>query len=709
MRLDTLVSELAGVGKTRAAKLNKNGIKTLYDLLYFFPRTYEDRGTTSLLGDFQTDESRSYILTIATKVSSAKLKGNLQISKFRAFDESGSVEIVFFNSRFVKDVFHVGSVFRFYGKTAFSKTKKLQLINPKYEPVIEGKPLDDLYPLYSTMDGLQSSVISKIIKTALNDALPLIEDYLPEEIRLRENLPSIGYALKNMHAPITPEDLERARNRLIFDELFFFGLGVSLSKEQRVYSEGFKFSPCSLKPLLELLPYDLTTGQKNAINDIYRDTVLRNESGITPAMSRILVGDVGCGKTICAIAALYICACSGYQGAMMVPTEILATQHYNEISELFSKLGIQVELLTGSTSLSRKRKIYEMLAEGAVDIVIGTHALLSDRVLFNKLGLIITDEQHRFGVAQRAVLKERSIKAHTLVMSATPIPRTLALALYGDLDITNITDMPKGRTPTDTYVVNEAYRARINDFIKKQVALGGQVYIVCPSIEETEEKQPGESDNENNNDSSRNYIFNNVIDHTNDLKRELPDLSIEYIHGKMSNSEKNSIMSLFLEHKIDVLVSTTVIEVGVNVPNASLIIIENAERFGLSQLHQLRGRVGRGSRKSYCILVSQLNTELSRLRLDVMKNCYDGFEIADRDLQLRGPGDIVSRNTDDSLRQSGGICFRFASLYSDKLIFERAFAIAKAIAAKDPTLSLPIHEGIKKQFLSTVYSPSLIS
>ena len=491
-----------------------------------------------------------------------------------------------------------------------------------------------------------------------------------------------------------------------------FALGVSMSGAQRKRASGVAFKPCSIKPFTDLLPYELTDSQKSAINDIYRDTVLKKENGLTPAMARIIIGDVGCGKTVCAAAAMYFAARSGFQSALMVPTEILANQHYTDISSLLGKLGIRVALLTGSTGARERRYVYDGISTGEIDVVIGTHALLTEKVSFASLGLIVTDEQHRFGVAQRAVLKDKTKDAHMLVMSATPIPRTLALAMYGDLDISRITDMPKGRLRVDTYVVNEGYRARLNDFIVKQVKLGGQCYVVCPSIEKEDDETsyliPSGIEHTGLEDSDA-LNLKRAVEYTEQLRRDLPELRIECLHGKMKNAEKDAVMNSFADGKVDVLVCTTVVEVGVNVPNASLMIVENAERFGLSQLHQLRGRVGRGSRKSYCILVSDLNTEKSKARLEVLHTTYDGFEIASKDLALRGPGDFFSANTDINFRQSGGFEFRLAKLCDDNSLFELAFSCAKGIIKNDPDLSSEENAALAKEVRRIVAPPSTIS
>lgn len=697
LTLNTPVTELSGVGKTRAAQFDKLGVSTVGDLIYYFPRAYEKRGDVRPLAKYDEVLPCAYLLTVATEVKQNRIRNGLTISKFRAFDESGSAEIIFFNSPYVKDVFHIGSTFRFWGKASFSNNK-LQLTNPKFEPYVEGVALADYVPVYPLSDGLSSKIIDKLIKSAINDVLPEIIDPIPDKIRHDNQLATLRYAIKNAHFPESDEALSKSLTRLAFDEMLYFGLGISLSAARKNKGEGIRFSPCDLTPFTSALPYELTGSQKQAINDFYRDTVI-GKDGIVSPMARIIVGDVGCGKTICAAAAIYICAKSGYQSALMVPTEILARQHYQDLKELLGNLGLKVELLLGSTSQKEKKRIKESLSSGDVDVAIGTHALITDDVSFDKLGLVITDEQHRFGVAQRAKLKEKSECAHLLVMSATPIPRTLALTMYGDLDVSRITDMPKGRQRVDTFVVNEGYRARLNDFICKQIKLGGQCYIVCPAIESSEDETDlFIRENLGSDMISQNSLnLKNAVEYAEELKKSLQQLRIAVLHGKMKAQEKDVIMSEFSKGNYDVLVSTTVIEVGVNVPNASLMIVENAERFGLSQLHQLRGRVGRGSRKSYCVLVSDINSPKSRDRLEVMRTTYDGYEIAEKDLLLRGPGDFFSSVSDNNLRQSGGFDFKFASLCENYELFNSAFGVAKAIVNTDPLLSLPEHQSLRSE------------
>ena len=699
------ISCIPGVGATREKQLSKLGINTVKDLLYHFPRAYEMRGNVKLLSEVDFDFAESVILTVAGEVKNAAIKRGLTISKFRAFDESGACEIVFFNSPFVKDIFHTGATFRFYGKPSLSKSH-IQFTNPKYEPLIPDKDLPSLIPVYPLTEGISSKFIDKITKVALDEALSDISDPLPDDVRIENSLPVLSYAIKNVHFPESEEALKKSLARLAFDEMFLFGIGISVSKQFRKKSLGVSFSPCDLTPITSQLPYELTGDQKNAINDIYKDTVFKDEHGKVHPMSRILIGDVGSGKTICAVMAMYIAACSGYQSALMAPTEILARQHYNDISKIFDKVKIKTTLLLGSTTQKEKKRIYDELTNGTIQVVIGTHSLISDGVSFANLGLVITDEQHRFGVRQRASLKDKASSAHLLVMSATPIPRTLALSMYGDLDISRIKEMPKGRMKVDTFVVDESYRSRLFAFIEKQVENGGQCYVVCPAIEEeetTDERlvQPTSFfDEDIQVHGSKNT--KNVIDYTENIRQNLPNIRIEYIHGKMKSSEKEAVMTAFASGSVDVLVSTTVIEVGVNVPNASLMVIEDADRFGLAQLHQLRGRVGRGERKSYCVLVSSIDSEKAKARLQIMRTTYDGYEIAEKDLILRGPGDFLASASTDSMRQSGGFEFKVAKLCDDAELFEKAFFAAKKTVENDPGLILPENEALRRELSATV-------
>ena len=702
---DTPVTSLPGVGTKRAVLLKKLGILTAGDLLTYFPRAYENRGIVRTIGDGTSDLPVSYYLTVGTEVSSALIRRGMTVSKFRAFDDTGSCEVVFFNAPFVKDVFHPGGTFRFYGKLIKSKNR-LQLTAPKYEPHLSDTPLPDLLPIYPLTAGISSKLLSQLVTGVMGDLLPSLTDPLPESLRTSLALPTLTTAIRTAHTPPDAEALHGAVRRLAFDEMFAFALCMAKTASFKKEGTAQAMKKAPITPLLELLPYELTDGQKAAVNDIYRDMTTVLPDGRTPPMTRILTGDVGSGKTVCAAIAMYVAVRSGSQAALMAPTEILARQHYRELSVLFGKLGIRTELILGATTAKNKRKIYAELEDGSLPVIIGTHALLSDKISFRNLGLVVTDEQHRFGVMQRAALKDKSGTAHLLVMSATPIPRTLALSMYGDLDVSRISGMPPGRQRVDTFVVDESYRGRLNDFIRKQVALGGQVYVVCPAIEPEEEDadvwvpaaggavQPVHAG-----------TMTCAVPYAAALATALPDIPVEVLHGRMRPADKDAVMERFVRGETKVLVSTTVIEVGVNVPNASLMLIENADRFGLSQLHQLRGRVGRGTRKSYCVLVSDDPSEKSRARLEVMRTTYDGYEIAEKDLLLRGPGDFFAHPGNDGMRQSGGFAFRFAPMANDPELYKSAFAAAKGILTEDPTLTAPEHQRIAEQ-LAAMYAPA---
>ena len=700
LTLRSPLSALSGVGPARAAAFARMGVNTLRDLVFHFPRAYENRGRIRRLCDGLDGEPSSYLLTVGTVPRTAQIRRGMSVTRFRAFDESGRVEIVYFNQNYLKDSFPVGASFRFYGRIRQSRTG-IQLTNPAFEPILPDRPLAPLVSRYPLSEGLSHKLVEKTVKEALRAVLPTLEDYLPEDIREKHHFPTLSYALMTVHNPQSEEALSRALRRTVYDELYCFSLGMGLSRVARKTQRALACPACDLSPLLSLLPYELTGAQKRVIGEICRD--MGKTEG--PPMSRILVGDVGCGKTVCAAAAIYTALAAGKQAALMVPTEILARQHYEELYPLFSALGFRVELLLGATTEREKRRIRAAaLAErgqGRADLIIGTHALISDKLQFAALALTVTDEQHRFGVRQRAALKEKEESSHLLVMSATPIPRTLALSLYGDLDISRIDEMPRGRQRVDTFVVNESYRERLNGFIRRQVEDGGQVYIVCPAVEERD----AEEDESALVPLSRLDLFaardeapplKAATAYADELSRVFPDLRVAFLHGRMKSAEKDDVMQRFSAGEIDILVSTTVIEVGVNVPRASLMIVENAERFGLSQLHQLRGRVGRGTRKSYCVLVSDAQGAAARARLEVMRTTYDGYTIAERDLAQRGPGDFFATACGGT-RQSGGMSLHLSYLCSDTALMEAAAADAKATLLADADLSLPAHAPLRAE------------
>ena len=692
---------LKGVGPAKEALLDKLGIRTVRDLLYHFPRAYQHRAQIKLLKDGMDGNAAAFLLTVQTQPRQVKTRGGLMLLTFLASDTSGSVEVVYFNKQFIHASFEIGQAYRFWG-ALHQKGGRLQMSSPDYEIVRDDIPLPAFVPVYPSTQSLSQKQIQKLVDTAIEQALPTLEDILPEEIRSKERLPTLKYAIRGMHRPNTESELHLSLRRLMFDELFCLGVGIGLSKQAHSARRTAAYPPVSPEPILKMLPYELTGAQKRAINDIYRDMTKKDGDGTCPTMRRILIGDVGSGKTICAAFAAFLTVSAGRQCALMAPTEILATQHYKDMSGLFEALGYKVCLLTGSTPAKEKKQIYEGLAgrgENRIDFVIGTHALLSDKVSFAALGLTITDEQHRFGVMQRATLKEKSESSHLLVMSATPIPRSLALAMYGDLSVSRIDEMPPGRQEIKTYVVNGSYRERLYGFIQKQVEAGGQVYIVCPAIETDKEDPEQIGAVELRSLFSKHKSAALPLKAASDLAEHLatkvfPNLRVALLHGQMKNTKKDEVMAEFAKGNIDILVSTTVIEVGVNVPAATLMVVENAERFGLSQLHQLRGRVGRGNRQSYCILVSDSEGEAALSRLAVMQSCHDGYEIAEKDLLLRGPGDFFANIADAGVRQSGGLSLRLAQLCEESDLLRHAFESAAALVAKDPELRMGEHRSL---------------
>lgn len=675
------ITALPGIGQARSRAYARLGIKTVGDLLYHYPRAYENRGDVRLLTECDGLSKCAVILTVATAPRVALIRRGMSILRFRAYDDSGVCEITFFNQDYLKTTFSVGSTFRFFGKVEFDRSK-IVLSSPSFEPYTEGVVLPPFTPLYPLTEGLSQKQVSQSVSAALSLGRKDLADFLPEDIRLRNKLCTRLSALRGIHFPQTFSELAAAKRRLVFDELFLYALGLRVNTRRQKTTGAPICHNTNIASFAAQLPFTLTGAQDRAIREIALDMA----SEIP--MSRILVGDVGCGKTVCAAAAMYIAVKNGCQAALMAPTEILARQHAKDLIPLLDLLGIRCELLIGAMTASQKNKVRTRLANGEIDILIGTQALLTDTVEFTRLGLVVVDEQHRFGVEQRAILARKGEHAHMLVMSATPIPRSMALALFGDLDMTRIDEIPPGRQKVDTFLVDESYRERLDGFIRKQVSEGGQVYIVCPAVEELEKQDENEVSLSEITDfglSEKAPPLKAAVEYAKEVTEKFPDLKSAFVHGKMKSADKERVMTQFAAGELDILVSTTVIEVGVNVPNACLMIVENAERFGLSQLHQLRGRVGRGTRKSYCILVSDSHGENAQSRLRTMCHTHDGYEIAESDLKLRGPGDFL-RDTAGTLRQSGGINFRIADLCDDAGLMKLAFAEANALAEQSPDL-----------------------
>ncbi|MBQ1976760.1 MAG: ATP-dependent DNA helicase RecG [Clostridia bacterium] len=695
------VSVMRGVGSAREKSLASLEIRTVGDLLYHVPRGYQCRGNVKTLSEAAEMARRgedlpvSLLLTVAAEPQYRMIRRGMSILRFRAFDETGTCEITYFNQNYLRDVFHTGGEFRFFGRISV-EGRTLKMSSPIWEACVPGAVLPGIVPVYSLRAGLSQKILSGLVRDALSGIGNHLPETIPPEVTRSQSLCTLSYAIKNIHFPEDGEALARARRRLIFEEYFTFGLAVASATQPEM--DGVRIPREDLTPFTKELPYALTGAQMRSVEEIASDM----SSG--RRMNRILIGDVGSGKTAVAAAAAYLAACGGYQTALMAPTEILAVQHYKELSDLLGRLGIECVLLTGAVTGARRRAVCESLArEGGASVVVGTHALLNESVQFTRLGLVIEDEQHRFGVRQRAALAEKNESAHVLVMSATPIPRTLSLVTYGGICVSRLDEMPPGRQVVDTFVVDEGYRTRLNAFIRRQTDEGHQVYIVCPSVEENPDKKIRIPDDPEeladlifgtDGDTAEKPPLKAAVEFAETVAAAFPDLHVAFVHGKMKNADKDRVMQAFSEGEIHILVSTTVIEVGVNVPNATLMIIENAERFGLSQLHQLRGRVGRGKAKSYCVLVSDAKGSDARARLDVLKKNHDGNAIAEEDLRLRGPGDFLQ--TGGEIRQHGDVRLPVAAGPGDVEILAAAMEEARGILERDPTLARPEHAALRK-------------
>lgn len=689
----TSVKVLYGVGDKRAAAFMKLGISNVYDLLFHFPRAYENRGNVKNVCDVSDGELCSLILCVAASPKNTLIRRGMMLTKLSATDDTGKCNITFFNQPYVREVLREGGYFRFYGRVK-RNGKNVEMSSPVFEPVLPGKVLRPLIPVYPLSSPLTQKFVSDSIVSALEFAFSkqsgeMLSENLSDEIRRKYSLAEFSFALRGIHAPKDFETAEKSRRRLVFDELYFFALYILRNGKNKKTPTRFIFGRPEREEFLKNFSYPPTLAQVRTFDEIDSDVTSGNR------MHRLIIGDVGSGKTLCAEYAVYAAVKNGAQAAVMAPTEILARQHYLEFKKLFDSLGYSTELLVGSLKASEKKRVRLSLENGNADIVIGTHSLIEENVKFKNLGLCIVDEQHRFGAAQRAALSAKSEDCHVLSMSATPIPRTLAFVLYGDYDLSNLDIMPPGRKCVDTFVVDESYRKRLYAFIRKNVEEGGQVYIVCPSVEERE-TLVGESGEKVDIDELFSFESEKrekpklfaAVDYAKELSENVfPDISVGFVHGKMKSAEKERVMSDFCAGNIKILVSTTVIEVGVNVPSATLMIVENADMFGLAALHQLRGRVGRGDKKSYCVLVSSSDSEKSKERLYALKENHDGYKIAEIDLSMRGPGDFVSERT-GSVRQSGDIEFKLASTADTEMLYN-AFDAAKNTIENDPDLSLP--------------------
>ena len=667
--LNTDVRYIKGIGEKKAQALAKLGVFSLYDLVSYFPRKYEDRSTVMPIALTSGGESVCIEALVADTPRLTRVRRGLELVKLRAVDESGSVDITFFNQPYAKDNLVRGESYMFFGKIETAGMRR-SMVNPVYEKSAgSGTVTGRIIPIYRVCNGLNQRTMLQAVRQGLDACLDRIPDVLPQDVRERCRLAQTAYAYENIHFPKDFDALELARRRLIFEELFVLACALGRIRGERVREEGIKLSVHDMSRFWASLPFSPTGAQKRAIEQALGDI----SSGAV--MNRLVQGDVGSGKTLVAAALMWQCAENGYMSAFMAPTEILAEQHYSTLSSMLAPLGVRIGRLTGAMSAKEKRETKAKLKAGEYDIVVGTHALFSQDVEYSNLALVVTDEQHRFGVGQRSALIGKGQKPHVLVMSATPIPRTLALIIYGDLDVSVIDELPPGRQKVDTFAVDESYRQRLNGFIRKLVGEGRQVFVVCPMVEENEELP---------------VKLKSAQEHAAELAALFPDLTVACIHGRMKPKEKDAVMAAVVAGEVNILVATTVIEVGVDVPNAALMIIENAERFGLSQLHQLRGRVGRGKHKSYCVLVSDNDSEDVRARLSIMTKTNDGFKISEEDLRLRGPGDFFGS------RQHGLPEMHVADLGADMNVMQRAQSEAQLLLASDPELSAPEHAALRQ-------------
>ena len=668
------IRSIKGIGEKTEKLLEKVGITTVGDFLGYYPRDYDEYKEPVTVREVKVGEKCAVSGRITGKPG-LQSTGRKSVVTANIREENHLLQLTWYNMPFLRNTLQPGGLYVFRGTVA-EKRGRLVMEQPEiFGREDYQKMLHTLYPIYSLTKGLTNKFMVKTLHQILEDR-EMVQEYLPEEFRNHYQLAEYNYAVSHIHFPTDREDLLLGHKRLVFDEFLFFILSVRMMKEQNAEAVNeFPMKPVwETENLMESLPYQLTNAQKRVWNEI--------ETGMTgkTLMSRLVQGDVGSGKTIIAFLAMILAAANGYQAALMAPTEVLAKQHYEGLCSLLGEhgLGYQVLLLTGSNTAKEKRERYEKMASGEASLIIGTHALIQEKARYKNLALVITDEQHRFGVKQREIFSGKGGKPHVLVMSATPIPRTLAIILYGDLDISIMDELPAKRLPIKNCVVNTSYRPAAYRFIRKQAEEGRQIYVICPMVEESEGLEA-----------------ENVTDYSKKLRELLPDtIKVECLHGRMKANQKNQIMEAFSKNEIQVLVSTTVIEVGVNVPNATVMMVENAERFGLAQLHQLRGRVGRGEYQSYCIFIQGGEEEETKKRLEILEKSNDGFQIAGEDLRLRGPGDFFG------VRQSGTMEFRIADIFQDSEILKQAGEAAGAILMSDPELSLEEHRLLKERLLA---------
>ena len=671
LRLADRLDTLPGIGPARARGLEKLGLVTVEDLLRCYPRSYEDRRKFSTVAAAPVDIPVCLELLVAEPPRLSRIRKGLELVKARLVDDTGSLTATFFNQTYMKDALRPGETYIVYGKVEGPPGWR-QMTNPVCERSDRVRFTGCILPVYALTHGISNNLLAGLARRCVDECAGQLEEVLPGPLRREHALAAAEFACRNIHFPRDEEALELARRRLIFEELFYLTCGMALLRTRRDEAAGVPFAIPPVEEFLALLPFPLTGAQRRVMDEIAADV------SAGPPMNRLVQGDVGSGKTMVAAYGAWLAAKNGRQCALMAPTELLAEQHFRSLSPLLEQAGLRVGLLTGAVKGRARKELLAALAAGELDLLIGTHALLSEGVDYADLGLVITDEQHRFGVAQRAALSAKARRPpHVLVLSATPIPRTLSLVIYGDLDVSVIDELPPGRTPVQTFVVGEDKRQRMYGFVRKLVGEGRQAYIVCPAVEEGEDEGAG---------------LKAATTYAQGLQTEVfPDLRVGLVHGKMKPREKDAVMTAFAGGELDVLVSTTVIEVGVDVPNAALMVVENADRFGLSQLHQLRGRVGRGKHQSYCVLVTSTRNPDSRARLKVLTKTTDGFQIAEEDLKLRGPGDFFGQ------RQHGLPQLRIADLAGDMRVLKEAQLAAQALLERDPGLKRPEHAPLLKQ------------
>ena len=674
---ETPLTDLPGIGPQRAKKLEKLGLRTLGDTLNHLPQRYEDRRECCDLQNAPADRPCCVTAMVAESPRISYVRRGLSLVKVKVVDGAATVNITFFNQDYIRETLRAGESYVFYGMVE-RQGNLFSMTNPIFERDGAARFTGRIMPVYPLTAGISNNLLAGLTRRAVDECLDGLPEVLPAQVRKNHRLCQTQYARKNIHYPANFEELAIARRRLVFEELFILTCGLAQLKDRRSQGSG-RVLEGEPGEFAALLPFAPTNAQRRAMEDIAADL----KSG--KAMNRLVQGDVGSGKTAVAAFGAWTAAKNGVQCALMAPTELLAEQHERTMEALLSPVGVRVALLTGSVKGKEKKALLTALAAGEIDLLVGTHALFSEGVEYRDLGLVIADEQHRFGVAQRSALAEKggTVPPHILVMSATPIPRTLALIIYGDLDVSVMDELPPGRTPVDTVLVGEDKRQRMYGFVRKQVGEGRQVYIVCPSVEENGgvgwEDGPG-------------MDLKAVTAYAAELREKVfPDLRVGFVHGKLKSKEKEAAMAAFAGGELDVLVSTTVIEVGVDVPNASLMIVENAERFGLSQLHQLRGRVGRGKHKSWCVLVTASRSETARERLRALCATNDGFQIAEEDLRLRGPGDFFGK------RQHGLPQLKVADFAADMELLKEARAAAEELIAGDPELKKNSHRLLKRR------------